>query len=260
MSFWTVSPRANGVRVPFEMQEGQTTMADDGLRIWRSAYSNFLDAKRLLPRQPALQQFAAHYLPGCEPRVVVRAWKQFARAMDSYPFCIPFMYYGPLNHAVQLPIEPGPLSDVPCGRSWMRDERGDVLPDSFKEYTHAEVVEGLGEVTRQWQMGVELLARGVSGSRSVHAREELNTARVAGHCFRSGWNLYRAYPLRKSWKPSLIKALRPVMRDEREHLAELLPLVVADPRQGYHSECQHRMFTPTGIRGKLMRLNRLLAE
>ena len=177
-------------------------MAVDGLRIWRSAYSNFLDAKRLLPRQPALQQFAAHYLPGCEPRVVVRAWKQFARAMDSYPFCIPFMYYGPLNHAVQLPIEPGPLSDVPCGRSWMRDERGDVLPDSFKEYTHAEVVEGLGEVTRQWQMGVELLARGVSGSRSVHAQEELNTARVAGHCFRSGWNLYRAYPLRKSWKPS----------------------------------------------------------
>ena len=220
----------------------------------------FLDAKRLPPREQALQQFAAHYLAGCEPKIVVRAWKQFARAMDHYPFCIPFMYYGPLNYAVQLPIEPGPLSDVPCGRSWMRDRRGDVLPDSFKEYTRAEVVKGLGEVARQWQAGVDLLAKGLAGSDSVHAEEELNTARVAGHCFHSAWNLYRAYRLRKSWKPSHAKALRPIMRDERDHLVELLPIVVADKRQGYHSECQHRMFTPAGIRKKLKQLNGLLTE
>ena len=225
-----------------------------------AALVHFLDADPLPPRRLAMEQFAADYLPGCEPKTVVRAWLQFAKAMDHYPFCIPFMYFGPVNHAVQLPIQAGPLSDVPCGRSWMRDRRGDVLPDAFKEYTYAEVVKGLGEVARQWAVGADLLAKGLADSQSDHAREELNTARVAGHCFHSCWNLYRAYPLRKAWKASHKKTLRPILEDEREHLTRLLPIVVADKRQGYHSECQHRMFTPSGIRRKLKQLDHELAE
>ena len=225
-----------------------------------AALVHFLDVKTLPPRRQALEQFAAHYFAGCKPKPVVRAWKQFAKAMDHYPFCIPFMYYGPLNYAVQMPVEPGPVSDVPCGRSWMRDRRGDMLPDEFSEYTFDEVVTGLGEVARQWEAGVALLAEALADSDSDHVVEELNTARVAGHCFHSAWNLYRAYPLRKAWKASHTKPIQAIMRDERDHLVHLLPIVVADKRQGYHSECQHRMFTPNGVRRKLKALDRLLAE
>jgi len=228
------------------------------LSVNTTAMNHFLNARRLPPRDRALRQFAADYFPGCAPRTVAAAWEQFGKAMDYYPFDIPFMYHSPLNYALQHPIQPGPLTGVPVGRSWLRDERGDELSASIQAYTLAEIIKGLGELWRRWAVGVALLEEGLRDCDHPHAVEERTTARVVGHCFRSGWNVYRAYKLRKNWKGAHRAKLKAIAADEREHLADALPLVAGDDRQGFHSEAQHRMFTPAGIRRKIKQLDRLL--
>jgi len=223
-----------------------------------AAFVHFMDVRRLPPRRQALRAFAASYFPGCDANGVAEAWETFAEAMDSYPYCTPFLYWGPLNYALAHPIEPGPLRKEPVGRSWMPDERGDELEASFGPYTLSEIIQGLCALTRTWEHAVELLERALAGCEATTARQELDTARVAGHCFHSGWNLYRAYRLRKQWSPSKLDALLSIVRDEQAHLAQVLPIVAADRRMGFHSECQHYMFTASAIRRKLRRLAELV--
>ena len=223
-----------------------------------AAFNRFLAAKRLLPRPQALAAFARDYFPGCDAKLVVEAWETFARAMDTYPFCIPFLYYSPLNYAVAQAIEPGPLDEKPVGRSWMPDRRGDELKDSFGPYALREIIRGLGTLTQAWWRGVACLERGLLGCKAPAAQEELNSVCMAGHCFRSGWNLYRAYRFRRKWSSSHLKPLRAIMCDEREHLADALHVAASDRRMGFHSECQRYLFTASGIRKKIGRLDELL--
>ena len=223
-----------------------------------AAFLRFMDAKRLPPRARALKGFAASYFPGCDAQQVVKAWQTFERAMDSYPFCIAFLYFGPLNYAVAHPIEPGPLDGKPCARSWMFDKRGDELRQSLGPYSVPEIVRGLGSLQQTWWLGVEHLERGLASCTAAAAQEETDSARMAGHCFQSGWNLYRAYRLRSKWSPSRLAPLQQIMRDEREHLADALAIARSDRRMGFHSECQRYMFTASGIRRKIKRLDQVL--
>ena len=50
------------------------------------------------------------------------------------------------------------------------------------------------------------------------------------------------------------------MEDELGHLREALPIIAADPRMGYHSECQRYMFTAASVEAKLRELESLLGE
>ena len=226
-----------------------------------AAFLRFMTVKRLPPRDRALEAFAASYFPGCDAKRVKAAWELFAMAMDSYPFCIPFLYYGPTNYALAHPIDPGPIREGLVGRSWLPDRRrGDDLRQSLGPYTLTEVIRGLGKLTRIWRAGVEEFERGAAGCDAPSARDELNTVRMVGHCFHSCWNLYRAYRLRRNWKVSHRKSLLAILRDERKHLAEALPIVVADKRMGFHSEAQRYLCTATGIRRKLKRINALLGS
>jgi hypothetical protein len=220
-----------------------------------AALTRFLDLPRLPPRRQALQDFARDYFPGCEPRAVVGAWETFERAMDAYPFSIPFLYWGPINYAVRHPIEPAPLNPRPCGPAWLRTpRRGDELAASFGPFTLAEIIRGLGALQRGWRAGLRRLEEGLHGCRGRAAEEELRSARMVGHCFRSAWNLYRAYALRRHWSPRCRPALLRIARDELAHLPAAADLAAADGRMGFHAECQRYLFTAAGIRRKIRRL------
>lgn len=220
-----------------------------------AAFNRFLTTKRLPSRRQALGAFAHDYFPGCDATQVVEAWETFGEAMESYPFCIPFMYRGPLNYAVAHDIEPGLLDKRPVGPSWLPAERGDELKESFGCYTLSEIIKGLGIVTRTWWKGVEIFECGMAGCEAPTAQEEMNTARMAGHCFQSGWNLYRAYRLRRKWTASHLTALRGIMRNERDHLADAAAIAQADKRMGFHIEPQLQMFSASTIRKKLKKLD-----
>ena len=220
-----------------------------------AAFNRFLTTKRLPSRRQALVAFARDYFPGCNAQQVAEAWETFGGAMDSYPFCVPFMYHGPLNYAVAHPIEPGPLDKRPVGPSWLPAERGDELKESFGCYRLSEIIKGLGILTRTWWKGVETFEGALAACKAPAAREEINTARMCGHCFQSGWNLYRAYRLRRNWKASRLKAMLAIMRNERGHLADAAAIAQADKRMGFHIEPQLQMFNASSIRRKLRKLD-----
>jgi hypothetical protein len=227
-----------------------------------AAFNRFLDADPLPERDPALRGFAEDYLPGCDAEGVVASWETFLDAMDWYPFSNPFIYRGPVNHALVRPIEPGPLDGKPIGRSWEAVEpRGDDLSNSIDApYTLEEIVTGLGKLWRTWTDGVETFERSVADCDVTAATEETNSVRAAGHCFHSAWNLYRAYRLRRDWDEAKRSDLLAIARDEREHLREVLPVVERDDRLGFHQECQAYQFTADGIETKLADLDALLDD
>lgn len=225
-----------------------------------AAFLRFFGAKRLPPRDRALADFAHDYFPGCDAQTVAEAWNAFEEAMDSYPFCIPFLYYSPTNYALAHPIEPKPLDGKFCGRGWMDDERGDDISRSFGIYTLNEIIKGMGQLHKRWAEGVKLLEAGLAGCEAQTAREELSSARAGAHSFRSAWNLYRAYKIRKDWSDDKKPKLAPIMKDELANLEEAVEVVRADDRLGFHIECQARLYTVEGIEKKIARLGEILAE
>jgi len=222
------------------------------------AFNRWITAQRLAPRPQALTAFARDYFPGCDAGRVLNAWQLFGRAMNAYPFCVPFLYDGPLNYAVVHPIVPGPLDRRPVGPSWLPAERGDDLGASLGCYTLSEIVTALGRLSKTWWEGVRAFEKALADCKGPAARQEVDTARMAGHCFQSGWNLYRAYRLRKDWTPSRLPSLRKIMRNERDHLADAADVAQRDPRMGFHIEPKLQMFDAAGIRAKQAQIDGLL--
>lgn len=203
------------------------------------------------PRE-VMERFAADYFPGCEPARLADAWEAFGKAMDHYPFSIPFLYTSPTNYTLAYPLRPGPSDGVPCGGSW-RDEnvRGDCLKESLAPYTLDEVIEGFTRIHQGWRTGLDALKAGLRGSNSPHATEELNTARVCLHVFRSVRNTYRCWRLRREWQPSHSSEYKEIVEDELANLREILPVLQEDPRQGFHGEAFIHMFNTERVEAKI---------
>lgn len=223
-----------------------------------AAFNRWFTARRLAPRPQALTAFARDYFPGCDAGRVLDAWRLFGRAMDAFPFCIPFLSEGPLNYAVAHPIVPGPLDPRPVGPAWLPAQRGDELSATLGCYTVSEIVTALGRLAKTWWEGVRVFEQALADCRGTAAQQEMDTTRMAGHCFQSGWNLYRTYRLRKNWAPSHLPSLRKIMRNERDHLADAADIAQRDPRMGFHIEPQLQMFDAAGIRAKRAQLDDLL--
>jgi hypothetical protein len=54
-------------------------------------------------------------------------------------------------------------------------------------------------------------------------------------------------------------ALKPIVADEIQSVRQAISLAQADPRLGFHQECQAYFYTPEHLRRKLEGLERLLA-
>ncbi|MFH1566387.1 MAG: hypothetical protein ABIL09_00190 [Gemmatimonadota bacterium] len=131
------------------------------------AFNYFLSPDCPRDREAALRQVARDAFPGCDAGKVTAAWEHFGGAFDYYPFSIPFLYHSPLNYALALLVEPGPVRAQRLGRSWLMDPRcGDDDPaPSFGPFTPEEIAERLGTMARLW-------AEGLPEYRQI-AREEL---------------------------------------------------------------------------------------
>lgn len=219
-----------------------------------AAFTRFFLCDRLPSKERALTGFATDYFPGCDAKAVVDAWHGFAGAMDCYPFSIPFLYASPVNFSLGYPLKPGPLTGRTIGRSWLMDKRGDELSVSLKAYSLAEVIRGLGELARHWKHAAKRLDRGLTACTAAAARQEAANAWVCYHSFRSAWNTYRVYRLRRNWNDGKLPAYQRIARNELDNLQQVLPLVKADVRFGYHAEAHAHMYTAAAIRRKIRAL------
>ena len=74
--------------------------------------------------------------------------------------------------------------------------------------------------------------------------------------YRSTMNVYKTYILRRDRPADMEAQYRLILEDEIANLEALLPLTEADPRIGFHAECQGQMISPELIRVKLDDLRR----
>ncbi len=207
------------------------------------------------PRDEALRTFAAQYFPGCDAAGVAEAWRHFGAALEHYPFSIPLLYSGPANFAFILPMQPGPLTGKPVGRSWLLDERGDDMAAALAEYSLEEVIAQFEQVAEQWAVGARLLRAALRPCSDALAREESDTAAVCGHMFRSTANFCKVYRLRRAWEDRFLPDYQAIVEDERANLTEVLPILRRDPRFGYHIEAHGYQYDADRVAAKLLELS-----
>ncbi|OGV38623.1 MAG: hypothetical protein A2020_03615 [Lentisphaerae bacterium GWF2_45_14] len=220
-----------------------------------AAFNYFLTGKKHKTKKAALEAFASEYLPKCDEKKAAAAWMSFSKAMDNYPFSIPFLYASPINYTLAFPIKPGHSDDVPCGRSWLMDKvRGNSLEASLGPYTLDEVIKGLGKTCSEWEKGLEKVREALASSPSRHAEDELDTAETCGHVFRSAWNTYRSWKLTRKWNKAKMKDFIKIAKNEIENLEKALPILRRDKRQGFHGEAFGYMFNSELVSKKIKAL------
>jgi hypothetical protein len=223
-----------------------------------AAFNRFFLAKRLPLKRRAMTDFARDYLPGCDAASAVEAWRQFVRAMDYYPFSIPFLYGSCVNWSLGYPLKPGPAADTPSGRAWLLDKRGDQLKHGA--FSLAKVIHALGRVARLWRPGCVLFDKAVAACSCAEARLERDNAWMAYHSFRSAWNSYRVFRLRQAWSDTMLPEYRRIIADELENVEAALPIVQRDPRFGFHIEAHGYMYDAASVARKARSLRRQLAQ
>ncbi len=213
--------------------------------------------------RPGPRQFvadsAAEYFPGCDAGKAAEAVSRFSEAMRNYPFSIPFLYSGPLNYALQYPLNLAPLKGTTAGRSWMPDERGDDLSASAQAFTIEELISLLSDIVDQWKSAVDIFEDALQPCSCETAAAEQRNARMIGLCSRSARNVYQTFLLRRDQPPDKAARFQHIISDEIDALEAALPLVEQDTRFGFHAECQTHLFTASGMRKKLTALRELSA-
>ena len=143
------------------------------------------------------------------------------------------------------------------GESWWMRERGDDLQPSLPPFTLEEVIDYFTNLVAAWQPGVDLLAAALTGCTHPCAVQELGVARVIGGCYRSARNSYAVYRLRRNRPADAETQFRAIVADEIANLESILPAITADPRLGFHAECQGYQFDAASVTEKLRQLREL---
>lgn len=206
-----------------------------------------------------MEAFAEGYFHGCRPIEVADAWEQFGSTMDHYPFSTPFLYSGPINHTLAYPFLPRAANTVPCGNSHRAEEqRGDSLELSLGPYTLDQIIQALDILQSGWCVGLDVYRSGLGRSDTDHAREELNTAIVCYHIFRSVRNTYQCWRLRRNWTDAMLPEYETIATDELANLQSVLPVLRKDTRQGFHGEAFTYLFNEELVENKINELKKQL--
>lgn len=225
-----------------------------------AAFNYFLSPEAPDDKAEAVKRFAADYFPGCDAAKAAEAWDIFADAMLSYPFGIPFIYFGPINWVLSYFQKPEPLNDQTAGRSWYFDEnRGDNLSLAVTEFTEEEILAGFEALLPRWQEGRKLFIEAMqTAADDRHKAEELPNVQVIEAVFRSCVNYFRLRNIRRDFDKFDMAAYKAVSADELENMREVLPLLENDPRFGFHAEPSGYMFDAASVQAKIARLEEVL--
>lgn len=229
-----------------------------------AAFNYFLEENCPGEKNAALRSFAAQYFPQKNADLLIAAWEQFQNAMYYYPFTIAFLYNGAHTYtlAFKTMYKTEKLNGEPAGRSWKFDKRGDDLSASYTlhhtQFNLDEIIERLGKLAAVWQSGTDLFKRAFEGCKDKRSLDELGNALICGAIWKSTENTYRIFRLRQDWNNSCKDEFFRIVDDELKVLAEVLPWIKRDPRQGFHIEPHDYMFNAESVTDKIDTLKKLV--
>ncbi len=205
-------------------------------------------------------ELAERYFGLADGSGVGEAVAHFSAALEWFPFDQDLIYFWPGNYAPVYPLSREPLHDTFMGWCCLMQERGDDLTKSTTQFTIEEIADLLGKLVADWERGVEKLDVALTGHDTERARVERGVAHSVGRVFRSTMYVYQVYLLRRDRPADMVERYAAILRDEKANLSALLPWTEADPRLGFHAECQGQMFSPETIREKIADIENQLAE
>ncbi|OHB54174.1 MAG: hypothetical protein A2Y12_17000 [Planctomycetes bacterium GWF2_42_9] len=192
--------------------------------------------------------------------LVVKAWYDFDSACKYYPIGgnNNFLYFSPVNEALSYPLVLG-FKGIPMGGSWMKHEFGDRLEDTALTYSLEEIADLFGKMSKKWSQALAVYEKALDRNRhNIKACREFSLAKIVGGIFRSTYNIYNWYLLRKNNRTNIINPKeKDIILDEIANLKSVLPFVESEPRAGFHQEAQCQMFDSAGIQRKIKLLQNL---
>lgn len=208
-----------------------------------AAANFFMDMDDYANEEEALKAFAEYYFNGCNKEKCLAAWSVFAEAMQKYPFCVPFIYKGVINHSLGLLPPPGPVSGKTVGRSWLPDERGDDYHESITDiFPLDNIIDNMNYMADKWSEGVALLYEGIGKLEDNNSIIEYGNAVIIGKMFAAAANLYAIYRLKLDWNKNSENQYAILVKKQMELIKSALPYVKNDPLQGFHIEGQFYSF------------------
>lgn len=216
------------------------------------AFNYFLELKGSPSIGEALVSFAEKFFPDCKAITLAEAWLLFGKAMEKYPFSIPFLYNSAVNLALSLLPPPGPLDGKKFGRAWLPDERGFDLSGSITETFPLEaVIAAFKSISETWERGLVLMRDALKDSRDEWALRELDNAEICGRVWRSTYLVYSLFALKLSWSDAHRSEYGRLLERQKENMRSVLPYLDRDPRQGYHLEGRFHCFSGDLVRNRL---------
>jgi hypothetical protein len=213
----------------------------------------------------AMTALAKDYFEIQDSSKMLKAWELFKEAFDYYPFCVSFLYLGPINYALRYPLPQKGMNDIPMQRSWIplqmplgtrlddsvRSWRGEDMSCEATEghFTLDEILECLKKMTVIFELGMSEYRSALGSCNSKHADRELKNAEFINASLRSSYNIFSAYALtlessfdNEKWKN--------IAEEEIMNLNKILPLLKGEKEIAYHSEAQEYFFDENTVRQK----------
>ena len=199
-----------------------------------------------------------------DSETVVRAWKKFDEAYQNFPFNLMFQYYGPQNNMSEWRFHFLPDLD-PLAMPWKITSipGGDAIGEAMGSFTLDETVILFEQLISLWREGVEeLLPLQEKYAENRDRKRDIGIAVFLLHQFQGTLNLLHFYALRRRLYTENDKACLPdmmkIVRDQQRIFREIIPLLEADSRLGFHGEALTRIFDENSVRKALAEADRAL--
>jgi len=217
----------------------------------------------------AVQSFVSFYFgEKCDATAAAHAYKKMADAMFYFPFSNMFIYNGPINYALAYSevYRPGTLSGKSCGPSHLYvAKRGDDLKyvfdyaamgyEPYDCFTLEEVLDMMPQLVSAWNEAAHKLESALQSCHNEHAELEANNALLIGKVWESTLHAFQSFALRLNWTADKLPELQQLICRETELCKSAITLLEKDPRQGWHGEAHHYIFSKELILEKLEILN-----
>ena len=238
------------------------------------AFQKFLEYDlELVDDETILSAVASDYFGNTvNPASILTAWKIFVEAFDHYPFCVSFLYKGPINYVLRYPFPHPEAKIVPMQRSWIPLKvMGTNLQEAVNlwrgEDMSCEVSEGqfdlktmvdcLKKLSKTFDDGLKAYNLALSGNDGTNAVLELKNAKIISSILNSVYFTFAAYQLCHS-EPFEFEQWLNFAYAECRNLQHTLPLLKDEKEIGFHSEAHDWFFTEKTVREKLTELNKLM--
>ena len=104
-----------------------------------------------------------------------------------------------------------------------------------------------------WDRGLALLGAAIGKD-----HPDYGNAAICGAVWKSAYNMFRIYRMRKHWDDSMLPEYSRIAEEELRNVEDVLPCVAADPEQGWHVEGDFHSFNRELLEKKMTELKNFL--